>query len=70
MLVLSRKLGEQIVIPHCEMTVTVVAIDGNNVRLGFTAPRSVDVYRQELLEKLQAVEAAGSGDKMRRRDHA
>ncbi len=56
MLVLSRKLGERVVIPHSELTVTVVAIDGNNVRLGFTAPRSVDVYRQELLEKMNSVQ--------------
>lgn len=54
MLVLSRRLGEQVVIPDCEMTVTIVAIDGNNVRLGFTAPRNVEVYRQELLEKMQS----------------
>jgi carbon storage regulator len=51
MLVLSRKLGEQIVVPNCEMTVTIVAIEGNNVRLGFTAPQHVEVYRQEILER-------------------
>lgn len=51
MLVLSRKLGEQVVVPCCEMTVTVVAIEGNNVRLGFTAPHQVEVYRQEVLER-------------------
>jgi carbon storage regulator len=57
MLVLSRKLGEQIVIPYCEMTVTVVAIEGNNVRLGFTAPREVHVYRREVRDKM--IEADG-----------
>jgi carbon storage regulator len=71
MLVLSRKLGEQVVIPYCEMTVTVVAIEGNNVRLGFTAPLKVDVYRQELLEKmLQAEACAGAGERSLRRDHS
>ncbi len=64
MLVLSRKLGEQVVIPYCEMTVTVVAIEGNNVRLGFTAPRKVDVYRQELLERMVKAEVcAGAGER-------
>ena len=58
MLVLSRKLGEQVVIPHCELTVTVVAIEGNSIRLGFTAPRSVEVYRQELLQKMRDVQPA------------
>jgi len=32
MLVLSRKLGERILVPHCELAVTIVAIEGNNVR--------------------------------------
>ena len=41
MLVLSRKLGERILVPHCELTVTVVAIDGNTVKLGITAPTNV-----------------------------
>jgi carbon storage regulator len=69
MLVLSRKLGEQVVIPNCEMTVTVVAIEGNNVRLGFTAPRDVDVYRRELLEKMRNSDACESVmAKQQRRD--
>jgi len=48
MLVLSRKCGERIVIPGCAMTVTVLAVKGNNVRLGITAPLDVDVYREEI----------------------
>jgi carbon storage regulator len=70
MLVLSRKLGEQVVIPYCEMTVTVVAIEGNNVRLGFTAPLKVDVYRQEVLEKkLEGSACLPAGKKQLRREH-
>ena len=38
MLVLSRKLGEQIVMPTLDLAVTVVAIEGNRVRLGISAP--------------------------------
>ena len=46
MLVLSRKLGERILVPHCELAVTVVAIEGNTVKLGITAPtRSVYTER-------------------------
>ena len=48
MLVLSRKLGERILVPHCELAVTVVAIEGNTVKLGITAPAEVGVYREEL----------------------
>ncbi len=71
MLVLSRKLGEQVVIPDCEMTVTVVAIEGNNVRLGFTAPRNVDVYRQELLQKMLKADAAlVAGEMQQGRNHS
>jgi carbon storage regulator len=47
MLVLSRKVGEQIRVPLCDLTVTVVAIRGNAVRLGITAPDEVAVYREE-----------------------
>ncbi len=54
MLVLSRKLGERIMVPHCELTLTVVSIDGNTVKLGITAPSEVGVYREELLRKVCA----------------
>ena len=48
MLVLSRKLNEKIVIDG-GITVTVVKIDRNQVRLGIQAPGDVAVYREELL---------------------
>jgi carbon storage regulator len=48
MLVLSRKIGERILVPDCELTVTVLAIDGKTVRLGIAAPTSVGVYREEV----------------------
>ncbi len=56
MLVLSRKLGERILVPHTELTVTVVAIDANTVKLGITAPTDVGVYREELWHKVCALE--------------
>ncbi len=52
MLVLSRKLGERILVPSCEMSVTVVAIEGNTVRLGITAPAEVGIYREELWQRV------------------
>ena len=48
MLILSRKIGEQILMPDQEMVVTVVAVRGNRVRIGITAPKSVHVIRAEL----------------------
>ena len=52
MLVLSRKVGEQIVIAG-DICVTVVAVQGNRVRLGITAPASTRVDRSEIHERLQ-----------------
>jgi carbon storage regulator len=49
MLVLSRKRGERVVIPGCSVTVTVVAVEGNRVRLGIAAPAEVAVLREELV---------------------
>jgi carbon storage regulator len=51
MLILSRKLNEQIVIGD-RIVVTVVAIRGGNVRLGVEAPSDVPVHRQEVYEAL------------------
>jgi carbon storage regulator len=48
MLVLSRKLGEKIVIGD-NICITVVDVDRGKIRLGIEAPRSVPVFRQELL---------------------
>ena len=58
MLVLSRKLGERILVPHCDLTVTVVSVDGNTVKLGITAPTEVGVYREELWRKVCAEKVA------------
>lgn len=50
MLVLSRKIGEAIAIGP-DITVEVVAVDGDRVRLGITAPEEVRVFRKELLKE-------------------
>ena len=47
MLVLSRKVGEEIVIGD-NIRITVVAIRNNHVRLGFSAPDDVHIYRSEI----------------------
>jgi carbon storage regulator CsrA len=47
MLVLSRKVGERIVVPQCDLTVTVIAIRGKTVRLGISAPEDIRVYRKD-----------------------
>ncbi len=52
MLVLSRKKSQQIQIGP-NITVTVVRIDGDKVRLGFDAPKEDKIYRKELLKEVQ-----------------
>jgi carbon storage regulator len=53
MLVLSRKVGESIVIGD-DVTVTILEVRGDVVRVGIDAPRSVAVHRAELLEQRES----------------
>jgi carbon storage regulator CsrA len=48
MLVLSRKVGEQICVPTCKLVLTVLEVRGARVRLGFAAPAEIAVVREEL----------------------
>mgnify|MGYP001464762900 CR=1 FL=1 len=57
MLILTRRVGETVMIGD-EVTVTVLAVKGNQVRLGVNAPRSVAVHRQEIYDQIQKEEAA------------
>lgn len=50
MLVLTRRVGETIVIDH-DICVTIVSVRGERVRLGITAPRVVQVDREEIHER-------------------
>ena len=52
MLVLSRKIGERMVIPDCDLTITVVAVEGGKVKLGFSAPKEVAVFREEVWRQI------------------
>jgi carbon storage regulator CsrA len=52
-LVLSRKVGERIVIGDGEIVVTVLQVAGGVVRLGIDAPRGVPVNREEVLRSLR-----------------
>jgi carbon storage regulator len=61
MLVLSRKLGERILVPHCDLTIKVVAIEGKTVRLGISAPAEVGVYREELWREIREQPSRSEG---------
>ena len=55
MLVLSRKLGESIVIDGA-IKVQVIEVKGNVVRLGIDAPKEIPIHRSELYERLRTNE--------------
>lgn len=57
MLVLARKIGDTIVIDG-GITVTVVDIQGDKVRLGVVAPRDVSVHRKEVADQIAATKEA------------
>jgi carbon storage regulator len=56
MLVLSRKIGEKIVVPACGLTITVVSLKGNRVRLGIAAPEDLRVDREEVWKRVSEQE--------------
>jgi carbon storage regulator CsrA len=63
MLVLSRKVGEQVFVPPCRLTVRVLDITGGRVRLGFSAPPGVAILRQEILPQGQPENDMEGGDR-------
>lgn len=56
MLVLTRLKGESLKIGD-EITVTVLDVSGNQVRLGMAAPKEVPIHRQEVYQQLQAAKS-------------
>lgn len=52
MLILTRRVGEAVVIDE-EVTVTVLGVKGNQVRIGVNAPKTVSVHREEIFERIK-----------------
>ena len=52
MLILTRRVGETLMIGD-DVTVTVLGVKGNQVRIGVSAPKNVPVHREEIYEKIR-----------------
>jgi carbon storage regulator len=55
MLILTRRVGETVMIGD-EVTVVVLGVKGNQVRMGINAPRTVAVHREEIFERIKREE--------------
>lgn len=62
MLVLTRKIGEVIRI-NDDITMTVLAVKNNHVRIGVMAPKEVQVHREEVYQRIQRGEVQGENKK-------
>jgi len=59
MLILTRRVGETVMIGN-DVTVTILGVKGNQVRVGVNAPRDVAVHREEIFERIKREEQDGS----------
>lgn len=58
MLILTRRVGETLMIGD-EVTVTVLGVKGNQVRIGINAPKTVAVHREEIYQRIKGENESG-----------
>ncbi|MAT50312.1 MAG: carbon storage regulator [Porticoccaceae bacterium] len=59
MLILTRRVGETLVVGD-DITITVLGVKGNQVRLGVNAPKDVSVHREEIYQRIQQEKGEGN----------
>ncbi|TFH73460.1 carbon storage regulator CsrA [Gammaproteobacteria bacterium LSUCC0112] len=61
MLILTRRIGETLMVGD-DVTVTVLGVKGNQVRIGVNAPKDVAVHREEIYQRIQKERGGPEGD--------
>ncbi len=59
MLILTRRVGETLMIGN-DVTVTVLGVKGNQVRIGINAPKNIAVHREEIYERVKREQEGGN----------
>lgn len=60
MLILTRKTNEAIIIGK-DIKITVISVDGNQVKLGITAPNNLSIYREEIIDAIKQENLSAAG---------
>jgi len=68
MLILSRRTGESLIIDDRKITITILSVKGNQVRIGIDAPKDISIHREEIYKRIQDA-IAGDDDEDTKSDN-